>query len=576
MIRARIRYLVPLLLLVVLGGTFAWLRWRPSPPLVVARDTTYLTTHLLDDGGPDYYAYLRERNREGVTPENNAAVLIVQAVGPPELAPEDREAWFAELGSDPLPEGGDYLVEPNDGEYLQSGAYWCTDQFLATLDENDDEAVALDAAGNFERRYEAIVQAAMKQPWTPAEVPPLAEWLERSQPQLDLVVAASQRARFYDPMVPRSSGRGQMLEALLAINDRLLLAARCLAVRAMGHVGEGRFPEAQRDILALHRLARLLDQPPNTLIDLVISRSLAKLACDAHMALVSRPDCPPQIALESLQALESLKPVSAFAHALDEYERFLMLDTALAAVRDPEFLEAMFNVSPRSLAGQFAGLSSIDANYVLRDLNAICDQMVQIARTEDRDTKIRLAAQLEDAVFEAPRKDISTRVRRSLVSQQSRSEGFSYLLKLMMVPAVNGMIDVDARMEVEFRRLKVAFALALYRADEGEYPETLDALVPELLNELPVDLFSGEGLKYERRGDGYLLYSVGRDGIDHGGHDESGQVVAGEWVADPLDAEEPSIDESDLVIRVPVPPLVVRHGEDGDVKETVADEDAND
>ncbi|REJ70643.1 MAG: hypothetical protein DWQ31_00400 [Planctomycetota bacterium] len=147
---------------------------------------------------------------------------------------------------------------------------------------------------------------------------------------------------------------------------------------------------------------------------------------------------------------------------------------------------------------------------------------------------------------------------------------------MMMVPAVNGMIDVDARMEVEFCRLKVAFALALYRADEGEYPETLDALVPELLDELPGDLFSGEGLKYQRRGAGYLLYSVGRDGIDHGGHDESGQVVAGEWVADPLDAEEPSIDESDLVIRVPVPPLVVRHGEDGDVKETVADEDAND
>ncbi len=62
--------------------------------------------------------------------------------------------------------------------------------------------------------------------------------------------------------------------------------------------------------------------------------------------------------------------------------------------------------------------------------------------------------------------------------------------------------------------VSVAFALAMYRLEQGHFPEQLAELVPDHVKELPRDLFGGQPLHYERIGTGYRLYSVGFDGID--------------------------------------------------------------
>jgi hypothetical protein len=38
-------------------------------------------------------------------------------------------------------------------------------------------------------------------------------------------------------------------------------------------------------------------------------------------------------------------------------------------------------------------------------------------------------------------------------------------------------------------------------------------LVPEYLKAVPMDVFDGKEMKYRRKGDGYSLYSVGRNGV---------------------------------------------------------------
>ena len=52
-------------------------------------------------------------------------------------------------------------------------------------------------------------------------------------------------------------------------------------------------------------------------------------------------------------------------------------------------------------------------------------------------------------------------------------------------------------------------------------PESLDALAPEFLEELPEDPFTGDDLRYERRDKGYIIYSVGRDRKDDHGLEEA-------------------------------------------------------
>ena len=78
--------------------------------VTISKETTYITEPLRKDGYVDYVAALDQRFRRGVTPENNAAVLFWQAMGPREINPQHRDEYFKMLGIPPLPEKGDYYV----------------------------------------------------------------------------------------------------------------------------------------------------------------------------------------------------------------------------------------------------------------------------------------------------------------------------------------------------------------------------------------------------------------------------------------------------------------------------------
>jgi hypothetical protein len=66
------------------------------------------------------------------------------------------------------------------------------------------------------------------------------------------------------------------------------------------------------------------------------------------------------------------------------------------------------------------------------------------------------------------------------------------------------------------RLLQVEFALRAWKAEHDDWPESLDHLVPDYLRTIPSDPFSPvcRPLKYQRTGEGYLLYSIGANGLD--------------------------------------------------------------
>ena len=66
--------------------------------MIISKETTYITEPLDELGYPDYAAALNERMSKGITPENNAAVLLMQAVGPSEIPADQRDMFFRMLG----------------------------------------------------------------------------------------------------------------------------------------------------------------------------------------------------------------------------------------------------------------------------------------------------------------------------------------------------------------------------------------------------------------------------------------------------------------------------------------------
>ncbi len=76
----------------------------------------------------------------------------------------------------------------------------------------------------------------------------------------------------------------------------------------------------------------------------------------------------------------------------------------------------------------------------------------------------------------------------------------------------------DSRVRTLHRLTKVALAIECFRRENGErLPIRLTALVPEYLDSVPLDPFSGESLHYIRQRNGFAVYSVGKDRRDDGG-----------------------------------------------------------
>ncbi len=81
---------------------------------------------------------------------------------------------------------------------------------------------------------------------------------------------------------------------------------------------------------------------------------------------------------------------------------------------------------------------------------------------------------------------------------------------------------------------QIVCALERYRIAHGDYPESLDALVPQFIEKTPPDIIGGQPLKYRRTDDRiFLLYSIGWNEKDDDGqvaYNKDGSLVDGDWV----------------------------------------------
>jgi len=107
---------------------------------------------------------------------------------------------------------------------------------------------------------------------------------------------------------------------------------------------------------------------------------------------------------------------------------------------------------------------------------------------------------------------------------------------LMLFPAISSTVRKSAAIQVSIDLARVACALERYRLANGQYPEALDALTPQFIEQLPHDIINGQPLHYRRTdSDQFILYSVGWNGTDDGGRvvlTKTGSVdrEKGDWV----------------------------------------------
>jgi len=107
---------------------------------------------------------------------------------------------------------------------------------------------------------------------------------------------------------------------------------------------------------------------------------------------------------------------------------------------------------------------------------------------------------------------------------------------LMLFPAIDATVRKIATIQSSVDLARVACALERYRLAHGKCPETLDALTPQFIAQIPHDIIGGQPLHYRREANGqFVLYSVGWNETDDGGQvvlTKNGSIdrTKGDWV----------------------------------------------
>jgi hypothetical protein len=137
---------------------------------------------------------------------------------------------------------------------------------------------------------------------------------------------------------------------------------------------------------------------------------------------------------------------------------------------------------------------------------------------------MRVGAPLEQLIMEAfdvPNNQVlpgKFEAVDNVVATASRHRSPYNFLAATALPYFSKAAQTTARNQTLANEAFVACGLERYRLAHGQYPDTLEALVPQFAEKLPHDIMGGQPLKYHRTGHNrFVLYSVGWNGKDDGG-----------------------------------------------------------
>jgi hypothetical protein len=477
--------------------------------------------------------------RAGITPENNAAAILWPVVRPSRLDPADYQAIAMELGPSSVPSQSEALVliEEPVTEWLKSKQ--------RTGNDPDPTVYFSD--------IESLTDRAASRPWTDAELPWLAKWVRQNERPLDQMVAASQRPRCYFPIPTLLNTRSDPLVAmgqswLYSMQD----AADSLAARAMRNVGEHRLRLAWQDLLAAHRLARLMTQGP-TLFDQITGTAIAEKASLGTLAFLHEGQPSVDEARRILRDLSALESFNGYANALDYAERLTCLDSMVRISRgnlDDDTLEHM------KFGPQVNHLSWFrnDWNPTLRKCNEIYDRTVAASRLPTYIEREATFSQLFADVDRTAGRSQGDLLIAAVLSPSARNQLATALMVALYYQGVEGIWYAQEQANFRLDLDRIAAALAVYRAEHGAYPEKLSDLVPSVLEKLPTDSIHVKPLLYKQIGEGYLLYAVGPNGQDDGGSNSRSYVLEGQSCHDFDENIDIRNDADDIAIRVPRTP----------------------
>lgn len=472
------RILLGMLIFLLLAGlgTGYWFMLG-SQKLTISPETTHITGPAMGKGKIDYAAAVNAKYKGSTTPESNAVVLLVEAIGQNLEGFPPNPDFYAELGI-PVPVKSSREFVPWNLSDLDKKLQW---------------------------------SEAMGQPETILEQREIVSWFDQQKEAFDLIEKAANRPDYYCPVMPRGQGAPLNLigTAPLYGVHSLRAISNSLVLRSYLHAKRGNPDAGWNDFLTAMKLSRMITKSPfliGYLVGVAIEANVCK-AIPGFLHLV-KPNAQ-QLDLWAKQ-MAALPKHQDPSHALDTLERYAVLSAVVNAFKQNELDE--FHKSQRNPSGTqdemrfFILNRSIDWDQGLREFNEAHDRMIQVAKTGDRKTR---AEEIKTIMTDFRKR--SGRPPDSLfLSSNERGKILCQYLSGQYASAFHVIVGAEDRLDQLIKMREVTFALAKYRAETGIYPKTLAELLPKHLTKILGDPFNNnKPLDYQLRGEGYVIHCDG-------------------------------------------------------------------
>ncbi|MFO0977209.1 MAG: hypothetical protein U0996_12475 [Planctomycetaceae bacterium] len=458
---------------------------------------------------------------KGVTPEANALTKIYEAIGPRPEGNLQSEEYFRRLG---IP------VPPDTGNYFQEYSYGLTGEASRVAIETHDKA--------------------MGGPWTEEQFPELAKWLQDNQKMLEIIHEASLRDQWYYPVFDQKDKDGKpvgLIAMLLPHVQKMRGLARAFLIRSNLHLANNEPEKAWDDMQTCHRLGRLTARGP-TLIDFLVGVAINSMASHAELRLLSDTKLTEKQIDRFLDDLTKLKPMPQVTANVNITERMLFND-CVSLIRDGHLsiseLDGLTNEEKGPFEQPFLR-ALVDWGVVLKKGNEAYDELVAALEIQDVEKRRTRLVEIDQKWKEIRSKFDASSILKDYVKTGSASavasDRMADAMISMLMPALRAVDTAQLRCLQTNQNLLLAFQLQKFKARTGSYPDSLEALETALSITVPQDLCTNAPLHYSKTDTGYLLYSVGTNGIDEGGKS---------WNDPPLNPQ--GVRGDDNVVRMPVP-----------------------
>ncbi|HUL51190.1 MAG TPA: hypothetical protein VLU94_01265 [Candidatus Nitrosotalea sp.] len=287
--------------------------------------------------------------------------------------------------------------------------------------------------------------------------------------------------------------------------------SQILYLRATAELRLGRADEAFADVCVICRLADAANSSP-TLIGAMIHCALDGLAVQAFWE-------------GWVTGQWSDHQLEMFQKKFEKVNLLLAVDNAIRAER--AFVNEIMENPPQGKISSVFGNGGNPWHSRLLDFGFRFGGLIQkneitFNRLIDDSMLPNFDASAQ-RVFPQQCRENSARLGQEL----SHPTPFNYLAT-MATPNFSNALRVVARNQTSVNLAALACGLERYRRRHGQYPDTLESLVPDFSATLPHDLINGRPLKYHRVEEGsFLLYSIGWNEKDDGGFNDNDK---GDWV----------------------------------------------